>query len=367
MVCMDATVRAVDTELSDLLDQLRRCAPAERIGLREPILAHGTEALGPLLELLADSSDLGPSIASWLEALARRDDGARPAAIACLRELARRADATARYAANSLERLGIPATPRPRPGSRPTPIPRSAGSEWPGFQAHEFGRNEGTGWRSAGGQASLAPLMARVLRELDPDFISFGVERSPEIHFAVARRYKGSEVSGFTASKLVVYAHGPTVELPGCPAQVAAGWYIERGDGSEPYGSPDDAREWDWPLFLAAIGRPSYQQSLSRVMGQHGLAFGDYVTGGRYKESLGWTARIEDDRPVARDADGAVVATGWAELIGALRAVPAERWLDLHLVRTWPAADAIAAGQPFALRELAPILADIAPLYLQLL
>ena len=111
-------------------------------------------------------------------------------------------------------------------------MPHAAGSEWPGFQAHEFGRNEGTRWRSADGPTSLAPILLRQLQAIDPDFISFGVERSPEIHFAVSRRYRATPVSGKTVSKLVVYAHGPTDDATSTPRQVVAGWYVERGDGS---------------------------------------------------------------------------------------------------------------------------------------
>ena len=37
---------------------------------------------------------------------------------------------------------------------------------------------------------------------------------------------------------------------------------------------------------------------------------------------------------------------------------------DLHLRRVWPAEQAIAMGQPFALREVAPVLLELAQVYL---
>ncbi len=358
----------MDKKLAKLIDNLRSCDPSERIGLRDPILAFGAEALIALADLAHREPGLGPSIVAWLEVYGRRETTQRSPTVAVIRELSVGDDeGTARYAKASLERLGAGPQSIAKTRSGLRPIPRTGGTEWQGFQEHEFGRNAGTTWRSAEGRASLAPIITRVLREFDPDFISYGVERLPEIHFAVARRYKGSHDSGVTASKLVVYAHGPTDETPDSERLIAAGWYIERGDGTGTYGSPDDARRWDWPLFLDALERPSFRNLLTEVMRDHDLAFGDYTNGGRYKLSLGWTARIEGEEPVARSEDGQVQATGWEEIAAQLRDAPMTEWLDLHLVRTWPAMEAIEAGQPFAMRAIAPVLADIAPLYLRML
>lgn len=94
----------------------------------------------------------------------------------------------------------------------------------------------------------------------------------------------------------------------------------------------------------------------------HGLSFGDYV-GGRFATSLGWVAHMEGGVPVARGEDGDVVATGWADILGRLEAAT-DQEVDVHICRTWPAAEAMAAGQPFALRELAPCLLDLGRVYL---
>jgi hypothetical protein len=353
-----------ERDLDELLTELRGAAPADRITLRDPIIAHGGAAVRPLESLVADVPDLGPSVAAWLEVLAKRDPGTRQIVVAALRGLALSGDATtARHAAAALDRLGASAAASRPAGEGTRSIPAAAGTGWPGFQAHEFGRNEGTRWRSAEGRESLAPLLAGTLRELDPDFISFGVERSPEVHFAVARRYRGSPVAGWTASKLVVYAHGPTDEAPDMPRQVAAGWYIERGDGSERYGRPDNPTDWDWPLVMAALRRPAFRARLVETMERHGLAFGDYP-GHRFAKALGWSAVIEEGEIVARDAGGSQVASGWEEVLGRIAGVAPDEWIDLHLVRTWSAEVAIGAGQPFALRELAPVLRDLGALYL---
>ena len=39
-------------------------------------------------------------------------------------------------------------------------------------------------------------------------------------------------------------------------------------------------------------------------------------------------------------------------------------WHDFHIWRERPAAEAIEMGQPFALRELLPVLTDLARVYL---
>ena len=265
-------------------------------------------------------SDLAASAAAWLEVLVRRDPATKTPAVAALRRVASSVpEADARYARDVLLRLGVALTPAARPPAGKVSIPRTAGTEWAGFQEHEFGKNDGTKWRSATGRASLAPIVLRRLQALDPDFISFGVDRSPEIHFAVGRRYRANPL---TVSKLFVYAHGPTDEDTETPLQAAAGWYIERGDGEAKHGDPDDATTWDWPLFLRALERPEFQQRLSRLMEKHGLRLGDYE-GSRYTKALGWSAVIEDGDPVARA--GKQVARGWADVLGAAAGRPADR------------------------------------------
>jgi hypothetical protein len=250
----------VTDSLPVMIDRLAGCPKEERIELRTDVLAFGGDAVKPLLDLATRDSSLGATVGSWLEVLAKTDQSSRASAIAGLRVLATSND-DGRLAQASLERLGaVPTRAAPSTGSRT--IPTAAGTEWTGFAAHEFGRNAETSWRSAEGRTSLAPILARVLRGLARDFISFGVERSPEIHFALSRRYKSSPESGFTSSKLIVYAHGPTDERPQGPAEVVTGYYIERGDGSDPYGDPFNPIRWDWPLFLAApAGRTSSSSS----------------------------------------------------------------------------------------------------------
>lgn len=47
------------------------------------------------------------------------------------------------------------------------------------------------------------------------------------------------------------------------------------------------------------------------------------------------------------------------------QADPHARWHCLHVWRKWPAADAIAMGQPFAFRAIEQVLVDLAKVYLE--
>ncbi len=101
--------------LTTLLSDLAESAPADRIELREPILSHGVEAIGPLAELAKSNPDLGPAVTAWLEVLARRHEDARRPAVAALRGLiAKSGDETKRHATEALGRLGVAAPTRSR-------------------------------------------------------------------------------------------------------------------------------------------------------------------------------------------------------------------------------------------------------------
>jgi hypothetical protein len=145
-----------------------------------------------------------------------------------------------------------------------------------------------------------------------------------------------------------------------------AGWYIEKGNGQGETGPMDDGQRWDWPLVVEALGRAPFQAALTRAMATHGLTFGEYVSG-RFLPNLGWTAHLEDGVPVARDNSRIPIAHGWDEIVAKLRSIPADQEIGLHIWRTWPAGDAIEGGQPFALRQIAPCLIDLAGLYLEAL
>jgi len=93
------------------LDQLARSAPAQRIELREPLLAHGAAVVAPLADLVAADPELGPSVTAWLEVLGKRDEEAHGPVVAALRTLATNAhDDTRRHAMEALARLGVPLT-----------------------------------------------------------------------------------------------------------------------------------------------------------------------------------------------------------------------------------------------------------------
>ena len=104
--------------LEALLKQLERCAPAERIDLRNDVLAHGEACIDPLLDLAERKPDLGASAAAWIEALAVRAPETKTACVAGLRRLAK--GPNGQYAVAALERLGAPAAASsPRSGAGP--------------------------------------------------------------------------------------------------------------------------------------------------------------------------------------------------------------------------------------------------------
>lgn len=106
--------------LQGLIGTLAGVAPDRRIELREEILAHGADAIGPLADLAAANPDLGASVTAWLEVLAKRDEAARPSVVTALRGLvATSGEETRRHATDALGRLGarVTAGRAPRSGA----------------------------------------------------------------------------------------------------------------------------------------------------------------------------------------------------------------------------------------------------------
>ena len=144
LTALEGRMTAVDADLRGLLKDLSDAPASARIDLREPILAHGEPAIIGLEALVADQPDLAVSVISWLETLARRDERLRLKSIDALRRIGATCPPTGcRECLSGAREAG--ANPSRRPGPRPTSVPTAAGTEWTGFQAHEFGRNEGTG------------------------------------------------------------------------------------------------------------------------------------------------------------------------------------------------------------------------------
>jgi hypothetical protein len=213
----------------------------------------------------------------------------------------------------------------------------------------------------------MVPHVLRPLRELDPMFESWSIYHSPEVHLAVKDRYEqeGDHAQGWRAAKLVVYAYGPSQEHPDAERKVTAGLYIERGDGSEPYGDVDG--RWDWPEFIRLLRTDVIRASLERLMAAYGMSIGDYFTRSRYVEGAdnghGLVAGLDEEGLVVR-RDGQIVGRGWDAFSDVLEAWPKDDWLNLHLWRSWPAEEAIEAGVGFAHEVLVPLLRDVAALYL---
>jgi hypothetical protein len=103
------------------------------------------------------------------------------------------------------------------------------------------------------------------------------------------------------------------------------------------------------------------------VVAKHDLRIGDYIGGGFTPKGavMGFRTRLEDGDLVLRKTDGGRrLVSGWDALLDRLSTLDRATWHDLHIWREWPAEEAIAMGQPFALREVAPVLTDLARVYL---
>jgi hypothetical protein len=118
----DQEERKDGTTLDELVSSLATCPPVERIDRREPILAHGSACIAPLLALVTREPDLSSAVAAWLEVLVRRDPAMRTDVVAALRQIAKGPDGA--FAIGALGRLGAsasaPSRGRATPG-RPTP------------------------------------------------------------------------------------------------------------------------------------------------------------------------------------------------------------------------------------------------------
>jgi hypothetical protein len=155
--------------------------------------------------------------------------GAKQEAIEALRSVGRLGPSAAvlRDVDDALGRLAPRSTqhpasraPRGSACARPT---RSCSR--PGFAELDFGQVSGTTWRRRSSPIAMVPLVLRPLLEIDPDFSTWPIYGSPEVHFAIGDRYHqgGEWGQGWRASKLVVYANGSFDEPAAAPAHVAAG------------------------------------------------------------------------------------------------------------------------------------------------
>ncbi|MEO8273418.1 MAG: hypothetical protein ABI620_05090 [Chloroflexota bacterium] len=355
--------------LADALAGARAADKLTRIEWRDRVAAHGSDAIEAISPWVGEP-DFGAFAVRVIEAVAKF--GERDAAVAALASV-HRAAPTAAILGDIDAALARLRPSTSRAGARadaPLRLSTAAGWDWPGFQSSDFGQVAGTSWRRRNDPVALIPLVLRPLLEIDSGFSTYPIYQSPEVHIADRDRYQqnGEWKQGWRASKLVIYAPGPTHYDPASAPRVIAGYYVEKGTGSDEYG-PVEPALWDWPRFLAFLRDPTRRRPLELATERHGLKFGDYL-GARFQAdgaTVGFVGRLEGGRLVLRDPGGEAIAAGWDGLLKALEGLPERRWHDFHVWREWPAAEAIAMGQPFALRELVPVLADLAPIYLDII
>lgn len=355
-------------ELAALLEAAAKAGPLDRIDYRDRIASHGKPGLEAVRPWLTD-----PKLQAFaIQVVARIGESERTAAAQLLSKARKEAPdpSTVLLIEQALARLGVgpvATTPGSRDPLGVRALPAAAGAEWPGFQEREFGQIAGTSWRSRDGETSLAPIITKGLRIKHPHFDSFAVERSPMLHWAVTDRYrqKDERESGWRAAKLIVYAAGPTQERPDTAAEVIAGLYFEKSDGSRPYGPLDE--RWDWTWFIQALGEVHLQRALASAMDRYELSIGDYRGLSFLNDApLGWLATLEEGQIVLRDDAGGIVATGFDEMAELLKALPGDVWHNLHIWRSWRSPEAIEMGRSFADRALEPLLGDLATIYLDI-
>jgi hypothetical protein len=355
------------TPLEEAIAGARAADRAARIEWRDRIAAHGVAAIEAIEPWVADP-ELGAFAVRVIGAVGA--SGESDAAIGSLVSVTRVAPSLAVRSdiGRELARLRPPATRRSTKQS--FAVPDRAGWDWPGFRAEDFGQVKGTTWRRSRDPVGLVPLLLRPLQQLDSAFASFPIYMNPEVHLADRDRYTqgGLDGQGWRASKLVVYAPGPTLERPDTPARVVAGFYIEKGTGADKFG-PVERSLWDWPVFVDLLYDPSRRRLLEEAVESHGLLLGDYF-GQRFTPDgavVGFVGRSESGTLVLRNHSGKVIDEGWEALVGRIEALPAGEWHDFHVWREWPAQEAIDAGQPFATRQILPVLNDLARVYLDLI
>ena len=359
-----------ELSLADDLAGARAADRSTRIEWRDRIAEHGDAAIEAVLPWVED-----PEYAAFavrvIEATARF--GEKETAIKALRSAFPIApnDAIRRDIQQALADLGAPeAHVGSSKAGTPRRVPAAAGLDWPGFHETDFGRIAGTSWRRAHDPIGMVPLVLRPLQEIHPAFGGWAISRLPEVHIADRDLFRqiGEHKQGWRASKLVVYAHGPTHDRPDDSAHVVAGWYIEKGDHWAEDG-PAGGRVWDWDAFIELLRSPARRSPLEQAADRHGLRFGDYIGGTFWPdgEVVGFVAVLEDGQLVIRAPDGSILGEGWDALADRLAGLPVDHWHCLHVWREWPAEEAIAMGQPFAVREVLPVLADLAPVYLDVI
>lgn len=353
--------------LADAMAGAQAAGPGSRIEWRDRLAEHGPAAIDAVFEWLGDAQ-LGAFAVRVIEAVGRR--GHREEAVQALLTVGSiGASATVRAdAQDAIERL-VPTKAGRTPRRGPVEIAPNAGWSWPGFEAEDFGNVVGRWWRRRNDPASLVPLLLRPLKQRNSAFSSYPIYQVPEVHLADRDRYEqgGEHEQGWRASKLVVYANAGD-DGAALTGHVAVGLYIEKGTGTGKFG-PVDRALWDWPRFTELLVDPRRRQALADAMTKHPLTIGDYMSG-RFRPGaarMGFTARIEGEALVLRDSGGEQVGIGWEALADRVTALPADAWHDLHVWREWPAEQAIAAGQPFAARELEPVLLALAEVYLDII
>jgi len=203
----------------------------------------------------------------------------------------------------------------------------------------DFKRNiNGTNWRSREG---FGGLVAQQLRDrTGRDFRSHAVFQRPQVLYGQPPRFDPTDGDkfNFRRAKFEVRLDDDTL---------AYGFYIEKSDQAMD-------GTWEWPAFLAALGRPDVTGPLAAAVEAHGLRW--EIARSRGDELLD-TRAIVPGHPLF--ANG---APDWAALADDLSTTPGNEWLDVRLGAAVARDEALAQGPGLAAGVVAAFQA-LLPLY----
>jgi hypothetical protein len=228
------------------------------------------------------------------------------------------------------------------PARHPRSVAGRWGREWAGLQPEDFKPNVvGTTWRQ---RSTLAGALAQELMDATgAPFTTWPLYRRPEVHIYEPARYRNH--ARRREAKLAFWLNAD---------QACFGLYVEAAPSNmDP--------TWDLTRLLALLrDDPARCAALTELMRRHTLAWYDMEGSNAWPKSI-WTLD-QATSLLARQDDAGGEAIGLAQLAEHIAALPQERWCDLLLCATLPAAEAVALGAGLS-HAVVAVYRDLLPLY----
>ncbi len=197
------------------------------------------------------------------------------------------------------------------------------------------------------GRESLGGRLVQHLSETTPfEFQSHSIYRRPAVYVVMPDYYDPDNGIPYAKNELRLFPDGAQYGL-----------YIERADQSRVMDST-----WHWRPFLKAVetgGRLALH--LLQAMQTHDLSWLLLVEGGEGQNySVLETINVKPGSPLLWNETDEI---DWPGFAVRLRAIPADKWLNVHLCAWTDKAEAIASGERFA-EQVTRVFRAILPLYL---